>query len=294
MAEHSSEIESITADIDWIATKHVSWNKGVLQISGGGDRGIWATEVVGKVSRLTELEPGNGDHRFLEVCALLAGLQFRTAEQRLRALLVKHPDHLEARLMLEWGQGWRHPLTLPRWDDSAQTVPEQIQTTGADKAWRSVRVGVQRVVSAFLPPAACDFRGPVTTKTRCKIEPVFSDTPAGAIVAIYVMVEDNAADPLKVETFLNPAPHPDAPRPWDSGNFLLQQLALQDFTYIVAAPGGQVKLNRKLVFDSQTRDKLGKVAERVKALPLAESDPQALVRAAQWHMQRFSLDDLRF
>jgi hypothetical protein len=294
-SEPTSEAQASVAEIDSIAAKHVNWEKGLIQISGGGDSGIWATEVLGKALRLMELDPTNLDYKFLEVCVLLAGLQFLTAEQRLRAMLAQHPGHLEGRCMLDHGQGWHHVFYLPRWDDQVQRVPGQIQATGVGAvSWHSVRIGVQRVVSAFLLPTVSDFRGPVTAKTRCKIEPVFSDTPSGPIVAMYVMIEDNPADPLKAETFLDPIPHPGNPSPWNSGNFLIQHLALQGFTYVVVAPAGRVEFNRKLAFDSDTSRKLNKVAEQVQGLKPAQSDSQAFKRAAQWHMQRFSLDHLRF
>jgi hypothetical protein len=122
-----------------------------------------------------------------------------------------------------------------------------------------------------------------------------SRTPHGPIIALYIVVEDNPMNPYIGETFLNPHdpdhPSDDAGR---LGQHMLEQLARQDRTYLIFADeDNNLILSRKLNFDSATQESIARILYEVQSLPPQVMTADRLREAAQWHMQHFSLDQLK-
>ena len=119
--------------------------------------------------------------------------------------------------------------------------------------------------------------------------------PAGTVVALYVAIRDDARDPYRAETFLNPAEPPapdgDATR---LGQYLLLQLARQTSTYlIVVDEAGALLLNRRVTFDPATLQNLAQVAQEVQQLAAGPAlPPDRFGQAAQWHMDSFPLSNV--
>src|SRR5207249_2233970 len=134
-----------------------------------------------------------------------------------------------------------------------------------------------------------------TPDMPARIELVLSRTPAGPIIAFYVVVKDDPNNPYKGETFLNPH---DPGQPSDDacqlGQHMMAQLARQDHTYLVFVDeNDNLLLSRKLVFDTATQVNIARVHYEAQSLPPQVMDGGRFQQAAQWHMEHFSLDQIK-
>jgi hypothetical protein len=136
---------------------------------------------------------------------------------------------------------------------------------------------------------------PPTPDLPARLHVRVSRTPFGPIVALYIVVEDHVQNPYIGETFLNPH---DPGYPADDacllGQHLLEQLARQDRTYLIFADEhNNLLLSRKLSFDSTTQVMIARSLYEVQTLPPQVMDAERFRQAAQWHMQHFSLDQIK-
>jgi hypothetical protein len=120
-------------------------------------------------------------------------------------------------------------------------------------------------------------------------------TPQGPIIAFYVVIRDDPDNPYKGETFLNPH---DPGQPSDDacqlGQHMLAQLARQDHTFLIFVDEhDNLLLSRKLVFDAATQVNIARVHYEVQTLPPQIMDVARFQQAAQWHMDNFSLDQIK-
>ena len=120
-------------------------------------------------------------------------------------------------------------------------------------------------------------------------EPVWSATPSGAIVAHYLVVDDNPADPYRAEAFL-PLWRPEKATRMN-GYWLLGQLAAADGCFITLAEGSRVIYNRWYSFPATVRAHLAAMVGRLDSADAAR-DPDTFRQAMQWHMNNFDMDRL--
>ena len=128
-----------------------------------------------------------------------------------------------------------------------------------------------------------------------RIELVLTRTPAGPIIGFYAVVRDHPENPYKGETFLNPH---DPGQPSDDacqlGQNMMAQLARQDHMYLVFVDeNDRLLLSRKLPFDAATQVNIARVHYEVQGLPPQIMDSSRFQQAAQWHMEHFSLDQIK-
>ncbi len=122
-----------------------------------------------------------------------------------------------------------------------------------------------------------------------------SRTPPGPIVALYVVLQDNPGDPYVGETFLNPhdPDHPtgDACR---LGQHMLEQLGRQDRTFLIFVDeDNRLLMSRKLIFDAHAQVSITRVLYDAQTLPPQALDAERFRQAAQWHMEHFSLGEIK-
>jgi hypothetical protein len=143
-------------------------------------------------------------------------------------------------------------------------------------------------------PRSAWSRQPVP-ELAARLRAVLSRTNYGPIIALYVTVQDDPANPYIGETFLNPHdPGQSSDDACQLGQHMLEQLARQDRTYLVFVDeSNRLLLSRKLVFDASTQVSMARVLYEVQTLPPQIMDAERLRQAAQWHMEHFSLDDLK-
>jgi len=120
---------------------------------------------------------------------------------------------------------------------------------------------------------------------------VWSNTPHGAMVAHYLMVEDNPANPYKAEGFLQTSV-PDEVTP-SSAYWLLQRMSNIGSCFLVIADGSNVLYNTRYVFPDALRSTLRSISDKLVGQS-ARTDVAAFQRACQWHMQNFDLNRIRF
>ena len=110
-----------------------------------------------------------------------------------------------------------------------------------------------------------------------------------------MVIRDDPDNPYKGETFLNPH---DPGQPSDDacqlGQHMMAQLARQDHSYLVFVDENDtLLLSRKLVFDTPTQVNIARVHYEAQSLPPQAMDISRFQQAAQWHMEHFSLDQIR-
>ena len=71
-----------------------------------------------------------------------------------------------------------------------------------------VREGGAKTVAALCVTARSAWQHPPTIEMPARIELVPARSPYGTVIALYVALRDNPANPYRGETFLNPAEAP--------------------------------------------------------------------------------------
>jgi uncharacterized RDD family membrane protein YckC len=261
--------------------------------------------ATGYFRQALELVPNSVVYRYFYAIALRYSEGFEAALREFRRVLELDPTHYEARMQVTYG---------PRWHDAFAYPP--VPPSGPVDVGRPLPVGL----AALLPPGQQPATRLVllresgnkvasflsrTPRSAWAVQPVadipahlhvrVSRTPFGPILALYIVVEDNPHNPYIGETFLNPR---DAGHPSDDacllGQHMLEQLARQDHIYLIFADErNNLLLSRRLAFDSATQVMIARSLYEVQTLPPQVLDPERFRQAAQWHMQHFSLDQLK-
>jgi hypothetical protein len=252
-----------------------------------------------------ELVPNSVVYRYFLGVALRYAEGFEMAIREFRQVLELDPSHYEARQQVAYGQRWHDAFAYPPWSrtpdvEAGMTVPEPILTllpSNNQPVTRLVllREGNSKVVSVLSRTPRNSWAVPLTADLPAHIDIVLSRTPSGPIIAFYVVVEDRPGDPYKGETFLNP--HDPGSPTYDAcqlGQNLLAQMVRQDHTYLIFVDEeNRMLLSCRLDFDPQTQVNINRCLYEVQTLPAQIMDPQRFQQAAEWHMEHFSLDQVK-
>lgn len=265
-----------------------------------------AREAANLFKQALERVPGSVVYRYFYAIALRYSEGFEVTIGELRQVLEQDPTHYEARQQVAYGPRWHDAFAYPGWVSPAPVangalLPDAIRALlppGRQSATRLVllREGGLKV-AAFLSrtPRAAWNKEP-SPEMPARLELFLSRTPFGPIIALYIVVKDDAENPYIGETFLNPhdpgSPSEDA---CQLGQNMLEQIARrQDRTYLIFADeNDRLLLSRKLVFDSTTQVSTARILYEVQTLPPQVMDQERFRQAAQWHMDHFSLDQLK-
>lgn len=289
------------------------FKEGLAQMEGGvlpGSRGYKvepgpARAAASLFRQAVELVPGSVVYRYFYAIALRYSEGFEIAIPELRRVLEQDPTHYEARQQVAYGPRWHDAFAYPAWVSPApvnadETLPAAIRgllPPGQQPATRLVllREGGTKI-AAFLSrtPRRGWTRLP-TPEMDARLSLFLSRTPYGPIIALYIVVDDDAENPYIGETFLNPhdpgQPHEDA---CQLGQNMLEQIARQDRTYLIFADeNDRLLLSRRLVFDASTQVSTARMLYEVQSLPPQVMDQERFRQAAQWHMEHFSLDQVK-
>lgn len=265
-----------------------------------------AREAANLFKQALERVPGSVVYRYFYAIALRYSEGFEVTIGELRQVLEQDPTHYEARQQVAYGPRWHDAFAYPGWVsptpvENGALLPDSIRALlppGKQSATRLVllREGGLKV-AAFLSrtPRAAWNKEP-SPEMPARLELFLSRTPFGPIIALYIVVKDDAESPYIGETFLNPhdpgSPSEDA---CQLGQNMLEQIARrQDRTYLIFADeNDRLLLSRKLVFDSNTQVSTARILYEVQTLPPQVMDQERFRQAAQWHMDHFSLDQLK-
>jgi len=243
-------------------------------------------------------EPTNSEYRYLLACAKMAAGLGETGANEIRALADDDADFAESAGYVATPDRWRSPFLFPQWDLSQRELSSDIVPADNVACFvTSVRDGCRRVVSFFrrIPQHAL---GPnFTPELRAAIRFASMQTPYGAIVGAYVLIDTHPVEPYTSETVLRAdAYHPDQNDMSGSGPWIVRLLAQQTYSYVVLAePSGDVYFNRKVEIDGPTQESLDNVVRQLASVELQPSTDMSRFQQAQQHfMNHFSLDAIRF
>jgi hypothetical protein len=265
----------------------------------------YARQAAQSFHEAVELVPSSVAYRYFYGVALRYSEGFEVAIREFRHVLELDPSHYEARQQVAYGQRWHDAFVYPPWISPSPVevgalLPDPelaLLPPGSDPVTRLVllREASTKLVAVLSRTPRSAWARPLTPEMPARIDLVLSRTPSGPIIALYVVVEDKPDDPYKGETFLNP--HDPGHPAYDAcqlGQNLLAQLARQDRTYLIFVDeDNRLLLSRKLLFDPRTQVSIARCLYEVQTLPVQIMEPQRFQQAAEWHMEHFSLDQIK-
>jgi len=269
----------------------------IIRVSMMGDRvavsvnSVDAMQLVSAIEKALEKARDNLDLLVAESGALCCALQFKTAEEVIDHVLSINPEHFEARQRKEhWGK-WEHLFQYPSWSTTVRTLhPVRAANLRHEHPIQLVRDGLQIGIAVVRSAQSHEFPKGLSSRVPSKWEPVWSDTPYGSIVAHYMLIKDNPADPWRGESFL-PTFVPSEVSP-SSGYWLLQRMSHIPSCFIILADGHNVLYNTRYVFPDALRSTLQTISDKV-VHQSARQDPIAFEKAYQWHVNNFDIRRIR-
>jgi hypothetical protein len=285
--DYPHEVVAIIAEAARLADEKIVLSGPVVQSDSASAR-----EMVELLDRALALVPGDPALMIARVDALALAMQFKTAEEALDEILKRRPDDFEARTRKDhWGE-WSGVFNLPGWSADATALhPAMLDNLTLGRSIQVVRSGVASAIAIVRPVRAGEMAPGLGPAVRVMWEPVWSATPVGAMVAHYLIVEDDPSDPYRAEAFLPLARAEKAGRM--NGYWLLRQLAHADGCFVILADDRRVLYNRWLAFPDHVRARLEIMAGQLDTATLA-SDPAAFQPAIQWHMNAFDMNQVAF
>jgi hypothetical protein len=156
---------------------------------------------------------------------------------------------------------------------------------------------IEQLKKVFRAPRSVWHR-PLNQNMIMKLELVHSKTPYGSVVAFYLLVGDNPANPYKSETFLNPNPPTEELKDitMAMGKNLLRLLFRQDHTYLIFVDEyDNIVLNKRLAFDSTMQKNFRDIEKALAEIERRGETlkPTRFQQAAQWHSNNFPLEKIR-
>jgi uncharacterized RDD family membrane protein YckC len=310
LAQGTRDRPERAADVEQART---IFKAGLAELEKGVRRSYNGMEVEPGASRVAaacfhdalQLVPTAVAYRYFHAVALRYSEGFEVAMGEFRQVLEHDPGHYEARQQVAYGPRWHDAFAYPAWGDPPpveveMALPEPIRVLLPQPQRPGTRLvllreGSNKMVLVLSRTRRDTWAALPTLDMPSRIELVLSRTASGPIIAFYVVVKDDPDNPYKGETFLNPH---DPGQPSDDacqlGQFMLAQLARQDHTYLVFVDeNDHLLLSRKLVFDASTQVNIARVHYEVQSLPPQIMEPARFQQAAQWHMENFSLDQIK-
>lgn len=262
-----------------------------------GDREVLQTNTVDAAQLISAIEealgksPNDLDLLLAKSGAYCCALQYKTAEEVIDHILSVDPEHFDARQRKDHWEDWGHLFQFPSWSATATTLHAvMVGHLQAERTVQLVRDGLQIGIAIVRPARRAEFPEGLSGRIPSKWEPIWSDTPYGSIVAHYVVIVDNPADPWRGESFL-PTFTPEEASPI-SGYWLLQRLRRVGSCFIVLADGKDVLYNVRYVFPNNVASTLQTIADNV-VRQSSMRDVAAFQKASQWHMNNFDMSRIR-
>ncbi len=251
-----------------------------------------AMRLVAAIEKAIEKSPDDLDLLVAKSGALCHALQFKTAEETIDHVLTVDPEHFEARMRKNNWSKWEHVFAYPSWSEKATLLhPLMAAHLQQTHSVQIVRDGLQMGIAVVREVPPQEFPMGLSPRMRSKWEAVWSDTPHVAVVAHYLMIEDDPANPWKAEGFLQTfVPEETIP---EAGYWLLQRLSNLASIFIIIVEGPKVLFNKRYVFPEELRATLQSISQKA-AQKSARKNVTAFQNAMQWHMQHFDMRRLHF
>ena len=251
------------------------------------------------------LVPNSVAYRYYYAVALRYSASFEVALREFAKVLELDPNHYEARQQTAYGQRWHDAFAYPSWVSPAPVevgapLPGALVSLlppGHQPVTRLVllREGGNKMAALLSRTPRAEWVTAVASDVPARLHLILSRTHYGPIIALYLVLQDRPQNPYVGETFLNPH-DPDHPAgdACTLGQHMLEQLSRQDRTYLIFVDEeNRVLMSRKLIFEAQTQVSIARVLYDAQMLPPQAIGPERFREAAQWHMEHFSLDDIK-
>ena len=251
-----------------------------------------ALRLASTIEKALASAPDDPDLLVAKSAALSGAGQSSAAQEAIDCALAIDPDHFEAQQRKKYGANWEHLFNFPVWTEKTRALPAAMAVQlQRNETVQLVRDGLQVGVAVVKRIEPREFPHGLSADMRAKWEPVWSETPFGAVVAHYMLVEDSSVTPYKGEGFLRTSiSQPVSPR---SHYWLLKRLRHLASCFLVLTDGTKVVYSTRYLIPDATRTALWMIAGRIACQPSAE-DSAAFQRASQWHGQHFDLSCIRF
>lgn len=147
-----------------------------------------------------EAEPHNPLLHYGYASALHLAMQYKTAEEAMRACAQMHPDFQLARFALEGWAEWHSPLTFVPWGPGTTAVHPAIANAVKTCVLLSTRDGILPRATLFFRDAESAFPNPSALRTaRVELATVISPVKDPQVIGINGKVYDSPSDPLSIE-----------------------------------------------------------------------------------------------
>jgi len=250
-----------------------------------------ALRLAATIDKALSVDPGNPKLLLAKASALSCGLQNDAAKEIIGQVLVADGQNFEALMRRDHWAKWGHLFLYPPWSSSASSLHVVMANSlKLNQAVQLVRDGLQ-IGMAIVKNAAGQSSVGLSNKMRSTWWPVLADTPYGSVVAHYVLIEDDPAAPLRMESLLTPS-KPEEADPYHA-YWLLQRMSRLSWCYIVITDGERVVHNVQHGFSAALKTELQRICQALAGnSQLADSTRHR--NAMQWYMNNCKMPTIHF
>jgi hypothetical protein len=247
-----------------------------------------ATALAGLIDKALLALPQSADLFYAKASAYYAGALIESAEQERRKALSANPEHFDATMIGTHLNTWEHLFQFPAWSEEKTTLPEvTMGRLGKNMTVQVVRDNLKAAILVIFQD-----QGFSAQVRRMRWEFKWVETPHGFIAAHYLVLDCGPDDTRGMEALLPHAGSTESPSPWH-GYWLLQRLAGLEDCFLTLADGNRVVRNKRFTFPRSLQDTMRKMRNQLdRTGPISQSSEAR--PAAEWHMQHFDVDGIRF
>ncbi len=243
------------------------------------------------VEKAIEKAPNDPDLLVAKAGALFWFAQVKEAEQVIDSVLSTTPSHFQARQLKNYSGTWPDLFCYPAWTERSTRLHHAMALDlDRSRSVQLVRDGLRIGIAVVRDATGIKMPKPLTDTMPHKWEVLWSETPYSPVVAHYLLVEDDPAQPFRTEGFL-PTFVPDGGAA-ESGFWLLQRASQINSCFLVITRGDEVLFNVRYTFPPKLVSTLREIAENCARRSLKTNE--GFAAAQQWHMDNFDMKQIQF
>lgn len=286
-SEHAvSLIDEAVATIEANVTLNADGS--IVAFTGSESPLMGAADKLGEASRLV---PEDAGLRFAWISALAAAAQWKDARERLQQLVSDRPDFVLARLAAEGVEKWTPMFLLPPWTGTTVDPHPRLRTFVKGRVLTATRERITPRATFFMRDVGNDFNAEAVRSARIDLATVVSSiATAPQVVALYLRIWDDPANPYRIETIGVPF------TPRGSGDrAAFEYLCVQsDLDVVILDPSNGVRLNRRVRIPDGMRAANQRLLDMLLAADGAEIAGQTALEAVHRHTSAYDLDAVPF
>lgn len=277
---------------DWIDEAADEADEGIrLEMDGLATTASLNTEVAGRilaaVDKALEIAPDDPDL----LVAKAAARTWAPGDEEVEALLDRalsiEPGHFDARMRRDHPQSWENVLLFPAFSEDMRTLPQVMgQYLQLGQLVQVVRDKLELTLAVVIPSPSEGF--PVIDRSRWEM--MWVKTPFGRVAEHYTVL-DIGGETRAAEGVI---PHLAEAQPGvRNGYWILRRMAHVSSMILAFADGHKVIYSSRYRIPAEERRSLSAMADELERSGPA-TDRVAVQQAADWHVQNFELDSIRF